>query len=78
MVLEKLVDIVAKKFSITKKETLTPTTRLREDLNVDSLDAVELIMELEETFNIQVSDQDATTLKTLGDIQTLIETKLKK
>jgi acyl carrier protein len=77
MVLEKIKEVVAKKFKV-QLEKVSVTTRLREDLNVDSLDAVELIMELEDTFTVKISDDEAQKLKTIGDIVTFIEPKVKK
>jgi acyl carrier protein len=77
MVLEKIRDVVAKKFKI-QPEKVTLATRLREDLNVDSLDAVELIMELEDTFKVKIADDEAQQLKTIGDIVTFITPKVGK
>jgi acyl carrier protein len=76
MILDKIRDVVIKKFKV-QPENVTVATRLREDLNVDSLDAVELIMELEDTFNVKISDDEAQKLKTIGDIVTFIEPKVK-
>lgn len=72
MVLEKLVDLVASELSVSKDE-LTKETHLQNDLNADSLDAVELIMSIEEEFEIEIPDDQAQGLKTLGDIVTFIE-----
>jgi len=77
MVLEKIRDVVAKKFKV-QPEKVTLATRLREDLNVDSLDAVELIMELEDTFKVKIADDEAQQLKTIGDIVTFITPKVGK
>jgi acyl carrier protein len=76
MVLDKIRDVVVKKFKV-QPENVSDKTRLREDLNVDSLDAVELIMELEDTFNVKISDDEAQKLKTIGDIVSFIEPKVK-
>lgn len=76
MVLEKIREVVAKKFKV-KPEKVNATTRLREDLNVDSLDAVELIMELEDTFKVKIGDDEAQKLKTIGDIVNFIKPKVK-
>jgi acyl carrier protein len=76
MVLDKIRDVVVKKFKV-QPGNVSSTTRLREDLNVDSLDAVELIMELEDTFNVKISDDEAQKLKTIGDIVSFIEPKVK-
>jgi acyl carrier protein len=76
MVLNKIRDVVVKKFKV-QPEIVNAGTRLREDLNVDSLDAVELIMELEDTFNVKISDDEAQKLKTIGDIVNFIQPKVK-
>lgn len=44
-----------------------------DDYGMDSLDVIELIMDCEEVFNIEVSDEDAENCKTVGDIYTLAE-----
>jgi acyl carrier protein len=75
MVLEKIKDVVVKRFKVpTEKVTLS--TRLREDLNVDSLDAVQLIMDLEDLFNVRINDDEAQSFKTVGDIVKFVEAKL--
>jgi acyl carrier protein len=75
MVLEKIRDVVSKKFKVAP-EKVNLQTRLREDLNVDSLDAVELIMELEDTFKVKIADDEAQTLKTIGDIVNFLTPKV--
>ncbi len=46
---------------------VNPTASFVEDLNADSLDLVELIMSLEEEFNLEISDEDAEKIHTVGD-----------
>ena len=46
---------------------VTPQASFVEDLNADSLDLVELIMSLEEEFNLEISDEDAEKIHTVGD-----------
>lgn len=75
MILEKIRDVVSKKFKVAP-EKVNLQTRLREDLNVDSLDAVELIMELEDTFKVKIADDEAQTLKTIGDIVNFLTPKV--
>ncbi|RDU59373.1 acyl carrier protein [Helicobacter marmotae] len=50
-----------------------PESRFVEDLNADSLDVVELVMALEEKFSIEIPDDDAEKIKTVGDVVTYIE-----
>lgn len=75
MVLNKIREVVVKKFKV-QPQNVNAGTRLREDLNVDSLDAVELIMELEDTFSVKISDDEAQKLKTIGDIVNFIQPKV--
>ena len=48
-------------------EKIAETTRFKEDLDADSLDLYELVMELEDRYGIKVSEQDAARIETVGD-----------
>ena len=48
-------------------DRIQPETRFREDLNADSLDLYELVMELEDRYGVAVSEQQATQILTVGD-----------
>ena len=52
---------------------VTPEARFREDLGADSLDLVELVMEFEEKFGGEISDETAQQIKTVGDVVKYIE-----
>jgi acyl carrier protein len=52
---------------------VTPEARFREDLGADSLDLVELVMEFEERFGGEISDEEAQKIKTVGDVVKYIE-----
>ena len=56
-------------------EEVTPTASFVDDLGADSLDTVELIMALEEEFNVEIPDEDAEKMKTVGDAIKYIEEK---
>lgn len=72
MVLEKLSKIIADQLGMDQSK-ITGATLLKEELQADSLDIVEIIMALEEEFGIQVDDNDALAFKTVGDVVTYIE-----
>ena len=63
---EKVKGIIVKQLAVAEDQ-VTEDARFIEDLNADSLDQVELIMALEEEFNSDIPDEEAETLKTVGD-----------
>ena len=69
---EKVQAIIANELGIDK-EKITLDSRLAEDLGADSLDAVELIMALEDEFGIEVDDEAATKIKKVSDIVEFLE-----
>ena len=70
---EKIRSIISEQLSIDDVDTITLDTSLTEDLEADSLDAVEVIMALEDEFGIEIPDEEAEHFKTIGDICKLIE-----
>lgn len=56
-------------------EVITPESRLKEDLEIDSLAAVELSLDLETEFDVEISDEELAALVTVEDIVKLIESK---
>ena len=73
MIFEKIRGIVADQLGIDDLDTITMETSLVEDLEADSLDAVEVIMALEDEFGIEIPDEDAENFKTIGDLYKYIE-----
>lgn len=63
---EKVIQIVSEQMSVDKGE-IARSTSFVNDLNADSLDTVELVMELEDEFDITIPDDDAEALKTVGE-----------
>jgi acyl carrier protein len=57
---------------------IVPEARFREDLEADSLDLVELIMEFEEKFGGEISDEDAQKITTVGQAVEYVETRMTK
>lgn len=72
MVFEKVKAIIAKELGVDAS-TITLETRLAEDLGADSLDAVELIMAIEDEFGVQVDDENAQNIRKVGDIVSYLE-----
>lgn len=70
--LDKLIALVANELSVPK-EGITVATHIQDDLGADSLDAVELIMAIEDAFKISVPESEANNLKTVGDLLRFIE-----
>lgn len=75
VIFEKLATIVAGKLHINR-ETVTLGSTMQ-DLGADSLDMVEIVMKIEEEFNIQINDADAEKLHTMRDVVEYIQTQLK-
>ena len=70
----KIKTIIAEQLGV-KPEEVTPNASFVDDLGADSLDTVELIMALEEEFNVEIPDEDAEKMKTVGDAIKYIEEK---
>jgi len=71
----KVIKIVAEKLNIEDKN-ISAASRFQEDLGADSLDIVELLMEIEEEFGVSISDEESEKLKTVGDAVKFIGSKL--
>lgn len=74
MTFEKIADLLSKQLGIAK-DTVTMDSEIIKDLGADSLDIVEMLMGLEEEFGIEVSEDEAINLKTVGDIVKVIDSK---
>jgi acyl carrier protein len=57
-------------------QTITPDQALREDLGLNSLDAIELMFKVEEEFDLEIPDPDLQKLRTVGDLVSYLETRL--
>ena len=69
---ERVQAIIANELGI-EKEKVTLESRLAEDLGADSLDAVELIMAIEDEFGIELDDETAQNVRKVGDLVSYIE-----
>jgi acyl carrier protein len=72
MIFERVKEMIKEELNVPE-EKITLQARLAEDLGADSIDAVELIMNVEDEFDIQVSDEQAQSIKTVGDLVKYIE-----
>ena len=69
---DKIRQIIAKQLRIDASK-ITPDSNIIEDLGADSLDLVEMLMSIEDSLGIVVSDDDAAGLKTVGDVTAFLE-----
>jgi acyl carrier protein len=74
---DKVKDIIVEQLSVNA-EQVTLEAKFIEDLGADSLDVVELVMAFEEQFSVEVPDEDAEKLQTVGDVVKYIEEKQDK
>lgn len=76
-IFDKVKSIIVERLNVDESK-VTEDASFIEDLGADSLDSVELIMQLEEAFDIQIPDEDAEKISTVGDAVKYIETHMKK
>lgn len=69
---DKVMDVVCKQLNVSK-DKLKPETSFVNDLSADSLDLVELVMELEEEFGVSIPDEEAEKIQTIGDAINYVE-----
>ncbi|HIR56520.1 MAG TPA: acyl carrier protein [Candidatus Gallacutalibacter pullicola] len=72
MVLEKVKAILSEQFDV-EEDTITPDTSITEDLGADSLDVVDLLMSIEDEFEIEIPDGEVENIKTVGELVSYIE-----
>ena len=66
-IVEKTIQIVAEQLGVDESD-VTPTASFVDDLGADSLDLVELIMAMEEEFDVKIEDEEAEKIKTVQDV----------
>ena len=69
---EKLIPLIAEKLGVEESE-VTMEAKFIDDLGADSLDIVELVMDLEEEFDLEIPDEEAEKIQTVGDAVKYIE-----
>ena len=73
-VFEKIKDLICEQLEVDEDKIKMKTTF--EDIDADSLDVVELVMALEEEFNLEIADEEVEKIKTVGDIVNYIEKQI--
>lgn len=68
---------ILKDHHIENIDKITDNTKMSEDLNIDSLDLVEIVMEAEEKFDITIPEAEMSNLKTFGELITFIDKEIK-
>lgn len=74
-IFEKVKDLIADQLDVEDKESITEASSIADDLGADSLDVVDLIMALEDEFSVEIPEDQAENIKTVGDIVKYIESK---
>ncbi len=72
-VLEKVKEVISEQLGIDDVDSITNETTFIDDLGADSLDIVELIMALEEEFDMEIPEEEAEKITSVGDVVTYIE-----
>lgn len=74
MELEKIKKILSEQLAVDENE-INMNTSIMEDLGADSLDVVELVMALEQEFDVEIADEDVENIKTVGDAVNYVKEK---
>ena len=75
MVFDKIKEIIAEQLGV-EEDVITVDTNLMKDLEADSLDAVEIIMAIEDEYDIEIPDEDAEKFQTVTDIVKYVEDRI--
>ena len=76
MVLEKVKAILSEQFDV-EEDSITAETTLADDLGADSLDVVDLLMSIEDEFEVEIPDEEVENIKTVGALVEYIESHSK-
>lgn len=72
MIFDKIKDIIIEQLQVEESD-VTMDTNLMKDLSADSLDAVEIIMAIEDEYGIEIPDEEAEKIQTVGDLVRYVE-----
>ncbi len=75
MIFEKIREVLCSELDIEESK-VTMDANIADDLGADSLDVVDIVMSLEDEFDIEVPDEDIETVKTVGDLVKYIESNI--
>lgn len=78
MLFEKIKKIIINHMDLPEDYELSPSLSLKNDVKADSVDAIEIIMELEDEFGIEIPDEEISKFSTLGDLEEYIEKALEE
>ena len=76
MIFDRVKAVIIEQLDVSEEVEITQETSMMKDLDADSLDAVEIMMELEDEFDIEIPDEDAESFSSIGDIVKYIDKKL--
>ena len=77
MVFDKIKDIIVEQLDV-EYDAVTMEASITDDLGADSLDVVDLVMSIEESFDVEIPDEEVENIKTVGDIVKYIENKVEE
>ena len=77
MVFDKIKDIIVEQLDV-EEDAVTMEASITDDLGADSLDVVALVMSIEESFDVEIPDEEVENIKTVGDIVKYIENKVEE
>ena len=72
MIFEKLSELISEQFGV-EPDTITMETTFEDDLGADSLDVVDMLMSLEDEFDVEIPDEEIERIRTEGELVTYIE-----
>lgn len=73
----RVCQLLSKEFKLENKEKINPASRLKEDLGLDSVDAIQLVMALEDEFDFEIPDEDIEKIQSVEQIVDYLLEKLK-